>query len=226
MLLNRSRKRTTLGVVFISFGCIIFFLSKIFTFSTAVKSLSTHVSNPGLSSMGQGSKSSLIDDNDGVGGDMEAEYTRVEGNDQVLASIYAEDFRADENDLEAEMPMVDDSESHESADDEDNSTSQNDQDDEDEDLYDPLPDGIDYREIFSLSTADRKFIPIFTGGVNIYNPNIMPHPTDHDLWIIVAQHEQRSEEHQVEQLTCDGGIMNGVVRDQRVEPKMMSETPS
>jgi hypothetical protein len=216
MLLSRSRQRTTLGVVFVSFGCIIFFLSKIFTFSTAVNSLSTHVSNPELLRTGslsteQGSKFPSTDDDDGDGADMETEYTRVEGNDQSLASIYAEDFHADENDLEAEMPMVDKSESHDINDDENNSSFRNDQDDEDEDSYDPLPDGIDYREIFSLSTADRKFIPIFTGGVNIYNPNIMPHPTDHDLWIIVAQHEQRSEEHKVEQLTCDGGVMNGVM---------------
>jgi hypothetical protein len=92
--------------------------------------------------MGQGSKSSSIEDNDGDGADMESDYTRVEGNDQVLASIYDEDFRADENDLEAEMPMVDNTESHDIADDENNSASRIDQDDEDEDSYDPLPRDI------------------------------------------------------------------------------------
>ena len=84
--------------------------------------------------------------------------------------------------------------------------------DEDDSDHTLLPDGPDYREIFSLTTTDRKFIPIFTGNTKVYNPNIIPHPTEHDLWIIVAQHEQSGEEITIsEQVTCNGGLLNGVM---------------
>jgi hypothetical protein len=49
------------------------------------------------------------------------------------------------------------------------------EDDEDGDEdYSELPNSIGYRELFSLLTADRKFIPIFTGGAAIYNPTSSP----------------------------------------------------
>jgi hypothetical protein len=221
MLLNRSRKRTTLVAVFVSVGAMLFFLSKIFAVST-VASPSDHDSHRGflLQPLDKDTKPQSTDGHEDFvepdDADVETEKTlmNTEFDDHDLASVYAEDFRADEIDMSAEIPMVDvhDIKSSPAADHESSVAALIDQDDEDDDSYSPLPDGIDYREIFSLSTADRKFIPIFTGGANIYNPNIIPHPTDHDLWIVVAQHEQSGDDIKVsEQLTCDGGLMNGVM---------------
>lgn len=49
-------------------------------------------------------------------------------------------------------------------------------------------------------------------GVRGYNPNIIPHPTRHDLWIIVAQHEQSGQQIYVsEQVVCSTGFYNSVL---------------
>ncbi|KAF2149089.1 hypothetical protein K461DRAFT_282556 [Myriangium duriaei CBS 260.36] len=47
--------------------------------------------------------------------------------------------------------------------------------------------GVKHRELFSYINADRKFTPIDFGNQRGYNPNIIPHPTDDSLWIVVAQ---------------------------------------
>ena len=85
---------------------------------------------------------------------------------------------------------------------------------ENEDIdYNPLPDSKDYREIFSLTTKDRKFFTIYLGGDAAYNPSLIPHPTRHDLWIVVAQHEQSREDINVSEqlLVCNAGFFNGVL---------------
>ena len=79
--------------------------------------------------------------------------------------------------------------------------------------YKPLPEAKDYREIFSLTTKDRKFFTIYLGGDAAYNPSLIPHPTRHDLWIVVAQHEQSRDEHNLseELLVCNAGFFNGIL---------------
>ncbi|KAH6884934.1 hypothetical protein B0T10DRAFT_577337 [Thelonectria olida] len=44
-----------------------------------------------------------------------------------------------------------------------------------------------HQEIFSISTLDRKFFSIDFGQIQGMNPNIIPHPTLQDTWIVVAQ---------------------------------------
>lgn len=64
--------------------------------------------------------------------------------------------------------------------------------------------GLDYREIFSLSTKNRKYFPLKFGDHIVYNPNILPHPTKHDTWIIAGQHEGSCENHvDMEEMVCD-----------------------
>lgn len=47
-----------------------------------------------------------------------------------------------------------------------------------------------YREIFSVSRADKKFFPIKFAHKKGINPNIIPHPHFNDTWIVVAmQHD-------------------------------------
>jgi hypothetical protein len=70
----------------------------------------------------------------------------------------------------------------------------------------------DSREVFSRSTRDRKYFPVHFGGTSAYNPNIIPHPKLHDMWIVVAQHEQASETIKTsQQLTCTAGFLNDVL---------------
>lgn len=44
-----------------------------------------------------------------------------------------------------------------------------------------------HNEIFSLSTKDKKFFEIKFGDFTALNPNIIPHPTFDNTWIVVAQ---------------------------------------
>ncbi len=92
--------------------------------------------------------------------------------------------------------------------------------------YTPLPESTDYREIFSLTTRDRKFFPLYLGGVHAYNPNLIPHPTRHDLWIVIAQHEQSGQHITVsEEVYCDAGFLDGVLVC-TAEPTVLPVTPS
>ncbi|EON99942.1 hypothetical protein UCRPA7_4524 [Phaeoacremonium minimum UCRPA7] len=53
---------------------------------------------------------------------------------------------------------------------------------------DPDPDdGKTHHEIFSVSTADKKYFNITFGDKPSLNPNIIPHPVTDGTWIIVAQ---------------------------------------
>ncbi|CCG83908.1 protein of unknown function [Taphrina deformans PYCC 5710] len=56
-----------------------------------------------------------------------------------------------------------------------------------------------HRTVYSISTADRAYFQIVLGlKSNAYNPNIIPHRTLNDTYIVVAQ----ESEHSVEQLEC------------------------
>lgn len=52
---------------------------------------------------------------------------------------------------------------------------------------------ITHHEVFSVSTADKKFFRIDFGQQLGINPNLIPHPIYNDTWIAVAQlHNQRA----------------------------------
>jgi hypothetical protein len=83
--------------------------------------------------------------------------------------------------------------------------------DEDDEDFD-RSNRFDYRELFSLTTKDRKFFPIYFAGDEAYNPNIIPHPTKSDMWIVVAQHEQSREQIEVSgELVCVAGFLDDVL---------------
>ncbi|KAH7123292.1 hypothetical protein B0J13DRAFT_152404 [Dactylonectria estremocensis] len=46
---------------------------------------------------------------------------------------------------------------------------------------------VSHQEVFSSSTKDTKFFVIDFGDIKAINPNILPHPTLDDTWIVVAQ---------------------------------------
>lgn len=95
----------------------------------------------------------------------------------------------------------------------DNENFNNDDDeDNDEGWFDEdalaIPYRGDYRELFSLTTRDRKFWPIHMDGLSVYNPNIIPHPTKSDQWLVVATHPGQGK---AEGLTCAAGPLNDVL---------------
>lgn len=61
-----------------------------------------------------------------------------------------------------------------------------------------------YREIFSLSTADRKYFAVnFGPGFLALNPNIIPHPQHRDTWIVVAQQEGVVNDATFQEVVCN-----------------------
>jgi hypothetical protein len=77
----------------------------------------------------------------------------------------------------------------------------------------PKVDGNTYREVFSNSTVDQSYFPIHFGGIAAYNPNIIPHPTRDNTWIVVAQREgsSSSNAHVLTELFCNAGFINDVL---------------
>ncbi|KAL9095097.1 MAG: hypothetical protein Q9165_002700 [Trypethelium subeluteriae] len=70
-----------------------------------------------------------------------------------------------------------------------------------------------HREVFSASTADKKYFLIRFGDQEAMNPNIIPHPTLEDTWIIVAQQQRSAQINTVwfAELVCNAVFKNGVL---------------
>lgn len=96
-----------------------------------------------------------------------------------------------------------------------------DEDDEYDSEYTP-----EYREVFSHSTRDRRFMHIFASGINMINPNLIPHPTMYDMWIIIARHERSHEIHSAEEMVvCTAGFFEDVLVCEG-PPTVLPVTPS
>lgn len=68
-----------------------------------------------------------------------------------------------------------------------------------------------HQELFSLSTFDRKFFYIDFPNEKTMNPNIIPHPTLDDTWVVVAQRVHIRGRRFV-QLVCNAAFRDGVLR--------------
>lgn len=69
-----------------------------------------------------------------------------------------------------------------------------------------------YHEVFSVSTQDKKYFMIDFGEGNVaYNPNIIPHRTLNDTWIIVAQQSEHSVHESVwfAEWVCNAAFRDG-----------------
>jgi hypothetical protein len=68
-----------------------------------------------------------------------------------------------------------------------------------------------HREVFSVSTADKKYFLLEFGELEAMNPNIVPHPELNDTWIIVAQQQKSSVKTSVwfAELVCNAVFQNG-----------------
>ena len=47
-----------------------------------------------------------------------------------------------------------------------------------------------HHEVYSVSTTNKKYFPIVFGQQEALNPNIIPHPTLNDTWVIIAQKQK------------------------------------
>ena len=74
--------------------------------------------------------------------------------------------------------------------------------------------GESHHEIFSLSTADKKFFPIEFGNLTAFNPNIIPHLTLNDTFIVVAQKSQEPEDPAFTffEIGCNASFIEGALR--------------
>ncbi|KAF5678372.1 hypothetical protein FHETE_1346 [Fusarium heterosporum] len=70
-----------------------------------------------------------------------------------------------------------------------------------------------HHEVFSLSTKDRKFFEIDFGDFTALNPNLIPHPTLDDTWIVVAQWLQGGGNSLwFAELVCNAAFQDDVLR--------------
>ncbi|KAM0352534.1 hypothetical protein ACHAPU_002203 [Fusarium lateritium] len=70
-----------------------------------------------------------------------------------------------------------------------------------------------HHEVFSLSTKDRKFFEIDFGDFTAYNPNLIPHPTLDDTWIVTAQWLQEGGNSLwFAELVCNAAFQDDVLR--------------
>ncbi|KAM0430890.1 hypothetical protein ACHAPT_005523 [Fusarium lateritium] len=80
----------------------------------------------------------------------------------------------------------------------------------------PFSEGAEstHQEIFSASTQDKKFFMIdFGSEFQAMNPNIIPHPTLDNTWIIVAQWRLDNKESQwFAELVCDATFQDNILR--------------
>ena len=72
---------------------------------------------------------------------------------------------------------------------------------------------VQHREVFSVSTADKKYFMIKFGDQQAMNPNIIPHPTLEDTWVIVAQDQKSAMTSSVwfAELVCNAVFKNDVL---------------
>ncbi|CZR52575.1 uncharacterized protein PAC_02452 [Phialocephala subalpina] len=77
-------------------------------------------------------------------------------------------------------------------------------------------DPKEYRQIYSVSTADRKYFFIDFVDKRSINPNIIPHPFLEDTWVLVAQRHDPEEfsQHPMSfaELSCNAIFQNGTLR--------------
>ncbi|KKZ64450.1 hypothetical protein EMCG_09561 [[Emmonsia] crescens] len=86
-----------------------------------------------------------------------------------------------------------------------------------------------YRQIFSTSTADKKYFLIQFGELEAINPSIIPHPGLENTWIIVAQQQRSSVPNSVwfAELVCNAVFKDGSL--QCIQPPVIlpiAATPS
>ena len=69
-----------------------------------------------------------------------------------------------------------------------------------------------HHEVFSASTADRKYFRIVMGNEEAMNPNIIPHPLQDDTWVVVAQRQGAAKTMHFSELVCYASFEGGVLR--------------
>ncbi|KAK1756367.1 hypothetical protein QBC47DRAFT_185136 [Echria macrotheca] len=77
-------------------------------------------------------------------------------------------------------------------------------------------------ELFSLSTADKKYFSIKFGNLTAFNPNIIPHPTLNDTYIIVGQKTSEGDPQMVFfEIGCNATFVDGTLQCTEETPNFL-----
>lgn len=81
--------------------------------------------------------------------------------------------------------------------------------------------------LLSASRPDGKYFPIVFGSLATINPNILPHPTRADTWIIVAQQRQDATQDPLKffEVACTAVFIDGILRCTN-EPTVLPIAPT
>lgn len=71
---------------------------------------------------------------------------------------------------------------------------------------------VTHHEVFASSTTDKKFFLINFGDVQTINPNIIPHPTLENTWIVVAQRRNDNSSNKFVEVFCNAVFKEGSLR--------------
>ncbi|KAK5452075.1 hypothetical protein LTS15_007798 [Exophiala xenobiotica] len=69
-----------------------------------------------------------------------------------------------------------------------------------------------HRKLFSLSTPDRQYFDIDFGDYGAYNPNIIPHPTRSDAYLVVASAQTDQDNTKHTAVACTAAFVDGSLR--------------
>lgn len=84
----------------------------------------------------------------------------------------------------------------------------------------PVVDDKVYNRLYSQSTKDKRYFDVKMGRYKSYNPNILPHPSLKDTYVLVCQHEKAlSKDPVFAQMACNAAFNDNGVLD-CVEPPM------
>ncbi|KAK0737173.1 hypothetical protein B0T21DRAFT_159446 [Apiosordaria backusii] len=94
---------------------------------------------------------------------------------------------------------------------------------------DPLPPPATWHNIFSTSTTDKKHFEIKFGDVPVFNPNILPHPTKNDTWMLMGQkwvdHNENTKGFIALEMGCDAQFSGDILKCVE-EPKPLPIEPT
>lgn len=87
-----------------------------------------------------------------------------------------------------------------------------------------------YRKLYSLTSPEKKYWPVWWKGEAAYNPNLVPHPTMPERWIIMAQHDRTDEPTQIgasigQEFICEAGFFQNKLVCQNA-PTVLPIAPS
>lgn len=71
---------------------------------------------------------------------------------------------------------------------------------------------LEHHEISSSSTLNKRYLKVDFGDAKVMNPNIIPHPSLENTWVIVAQRANDETQAEFQELSCNAIIWEDSLR--------------